>query len=405
MNIAFVVGIFPTLSETFILNQITGLIDLGHNVEIFALEQSRDEKHHADVLTYDLEKRVRYFDIPANRITRIMKAFFLVIKNFHRNPSKIVRSFNVFKYGRNALSLTLLYATICFLDKDFDIIFCHFGPMGTIGACLKQIGLKGKLITTLYGADLRLEVMKNKNFYKYLFETGDYFIAITRYHKKTFVRFGMDSQKILLHPVGIDLDKFDKRLPTVVKEDAPVRILTVARLVEEKGLEYGIKTIKRLLDRNPSINIRYTVIGGGPLEHSLITLTKDLGLTGIVSILGPMTQRGIIREMEKAHIFFLSSISETFGVVLLEAQAMGLPVVATNIGGVSEAFVDKKSGFLVPAKDVTAMAQKIEYLSNNQAKRRAMGAYGRKFVKTHYSIRDLNRKLNRVFAKIIKGNQ
>src|SRR3990172_4479647 len=110
MKIAFVVATFPALSETFILNQITGLIDLGHNVEIFALEQSRDEKHHADVVAYDLMKRVRYFDIPTNRILRIIRALFLVIENFHRSPRKIVQALNIFRYGKDALSLTLLYA-------------------------------------------------------------------------------------------------------------------------------------------------------------------------------------------------------------------------------------------------------------------------------------------------------
>ena len=125
MKIAFIVNSFPTLSETFILNQITGLLDMGHDVEIFAEYDSKEKKIHQDVEKYKLAKKVYYFNMPRNKIKRVLRAIYLIITNFHKNPTKILKSLNVFKYGKESLSLKLLYLSILFLsktNKKFDII-------------------------------------------------------------------------------------------------------------------------------------------------------------------------------------------------------------------------------------------------------------------------------------------
>ncbi|MHA2040028.1 MAG: colanic acid biosynthesis glycosyltransferase WcaL, partial [Promethearchaeota archaeon] len=89
MKVAFIVTEFPALSETFILNQLTGLMDLGHDVEIFAATKFYQEKVHSDVNRYGLLERTHYFfDDRAfrNRIYRVLKAMYLIITNFHKAP-------------------------------------------------------------------------------------------------------------------------------------------------------------------------------------------------------------------------------------------------------------------------------------------------------------------------------
>lgn len=400
MKIAFIVGEFPSLSETFILNQITGLIDLEHDVEIFAQGGNFSGKLHKDVTLYNLQNITHYFNIPSSRIIRIIKASYLIITNFHRSPSKILESLNIFKYGKYALSLNLLYMTLSFLDENFDIIFCHFGPIGNIGACLKQIGVRGKLVTMFHGADIRLGIIKGKNYYKKLFEVGDCFLAISEYNYRNLVHFGANPEKIIYHSVGIDVKKFSRQQPAFVKNNSTIKIITVARLIEEKGLEYGIQVIKKLQKNNPEINLEYLIIGEGPLEVSL----KELGLNKIIYFLGSMAQEQVIQEMKKAQIFFLPSIAEALPVVLMEAQVVGLPIVATKIGGISEVIVDGKSGFLVPAKDIKAMVEKMEFLIKNHKIRLEMGIYGRKFVEEHYDINKLNSRLVKIFQNLITNN-
>lgn len=401
MKIAFIVGEFPSLSETFILNQITGLLDLGHDVGIFAQKGNFNGKIHSDVLNYNLKNRVHYFNIPSQRIIRILKAIFLIITNFHRNPIKIIRALNIVKYEKYALSLNLLYATISFLNKDFDIIYCHFGPIGNLGVCLKQIGFKGKMVTMFHGADIRLGIIKGKNYYKKLFEVGDCFLAISEYNYKNLVRFGANPKKIILHPVGIDIKKFKNELNNIVKENKELKILTVARLVKEKGIIYGIKSIKLLLERNPRLNIKYRIIGDGPLKKNLEEIVKDFNLNDVVDFLGAIEQKDVIKEMEKSNIFLLPSIAEALPVVLMEAQAMKLPVITTKVGGIPEVVSDKKSGYLVPAGNVKEMSRKVEYLVEHPEIWSKMGSCGRKLVEEHYDINKLNSRLIKIFQNLI----
>ena len=141
MKIAFIVKHFPSLSETFILNQITGLLDRGHEVDIFYRNRSNESIVHADVERYDLLKHTHYLTAPPNKFIRIFKSIGMISGGLFQNPKAIFGSLNIFKSGVSALSLYLLYITAPFL-KGYDIIHCQFGDIGNFGAFLKGLGVK-----------------------------------------------------------------------------------------------------------------------------------------------------------------------------------------------------------------------------------------------------------------------
>lgn len=118
MKIAFMVSSFPELSETFILNKITGLLDRGHEVDIFADSDRDDPKVHPDVEKYSLLDRTYYREIPTNKFRRVLKAIPLIIANFHKNPIGILKTLNIFRYGKRSFSLQLLYNALPFLNKN-----------------------------------------------------------------------------------------------------------------------------------------------------------------------------------------------------------------------------------------------------------------------------------------------
>jgi colanic acid/amylovoran biosynthesis glycosyltransferase len=184
MRIAFIVGEFPLLSETFILNQITGLFDRGHEVDIFTRIRANQTIVHADVERYNLLDRTFYCGtterMPANKLLRLVKAIGLVTTHSCRKPMPLVKSLNVLKFGKRAVSLRILYKTIPFLDKGpYDIVHCHFGPNGNLGALLKDVGaIQSKVITTFHGSDISRH-MKRKGDCDFLFETGDLFLPIS----------------------------------------------------------------------------------------------------------------------------------------------------------------------------------------------------------------------------------
>ena len=406
MRIAFIVSEFPTLSETFILNQITGLIDRGHEVDIFANSKRKEPKVHPDVEKYDLLSRTYYRNMPTNKVRRIIKAFGLIVANFHKNPIAILRSLNVFKYGGDALSLKLLYAVIPFLDKGpYDIIHCHFGPNGIIGVQLKELGVKGKIVTTFHGYDMSSFIISNgNNVYNKLFLQGDLFLPISNYWKGKLIRLGCSEKKIIVHHMGIDLEKY-KYYPKKIQSGENIKILTVGRLVEKKGHEYVIQAIAKIIQKYK--NLEYIIAGDGPLRNKLENLVFKLGIKSYIKFLGAVEQNETLQLYNQAHIFVLPSVTASNGdqegipVVLMEAQATGLPVISTYHSGIPEVVLDGKSGFLVPEKDVDALAEKLEYLIEHPEIRPEMGRAGRTFIEEHYDINKLNQKLVKIYEDVI----
>ena len=424
MNIAFIIGYFPKLSETFILNQITALIDRGHKVTIFAATNPRETKVHRDVTDYHLLENVVYWGVPRNKAVRLLKALGLILSGLCRNPSLIIKSLNVSRFGKLALTLRLLFLAVHFADSDYDIIQCHFGTVGVFGACLKDMGVGGKLVTTFHGADIRRGIENGSELYAGLFKTGDRFIAISEYNYSHLLEFGAPPEKIVRLPMGLDINALplgrgadDRILPGTDETsqvndqastadspegEAPVRIVTVARLAPEKGLGYGIRAVADLLARHPKTRIEYTIIGGGDLEDNLKCLVVDLGLEDTIFLGGPMGYDEVVRHLGRSHLFLLPSLAEALPISLLEAQVAGLPVVATTVGSVSQAMVDGRSGFLVPPEDTAALTDRLSYLLTHREQWTEMGEAGRDYVREHFDRAVLTDKLVELYEQLIE---
>lgn len=400
MRIAFIVHQFPKLSETFILNQITGLLDLGHHVDIYAKETPNQITIHSDVEKYHLMDRTFYF-VPDNKLIRILKTPWLLIKSIGKSPLKLLATLNVFKHGKSALSLKLLYLFVAIRELDYDILQCHFGRNGKLGAQLKQLGIRGKIVTTFHGTDTRLGLKKGKNFYRKLFQSGDCFIALSKYNYCSLVSLGLDEKKIITHSCGIAIDKFPFRWhSSTVNDIRPVKVLTVARLIPEKGLPFAIRAISQVLNTY-DISLEYQIIGGGPLRHKLEKMVQEMDLAAKIRILGPQSYSSVVTKLLESHIFLLPSVAESFGVVLLEAQAVGLPVIATSVGGTNQAIVNGKTGFLVKARSVDAISEKLMFLIKRPNLWLEMGQAGREYVKEKYDIRVLNKRLEDIYMNIL----
>jgi colanic acid/amylovoran biosynthesis glycosyltransferase len=406
MKIAFLVIEFPKLSETFILNQIVGLIENGHEVTIFSLHRSEEQKLHPDVKNHDLLKITQYIDIPVATFERILKAIGLVILNFHKNPLKILNSLNVIKFGRDALYLRLFYTLINFLDNNFDIVHCHFGSNGLLGVHLKQIGMPGKFITTFHGYDVHSYIRtKEKTIYKALFKNGDCFTANTNFTKQKIVELGCPEEKIVILPVGVDLSKFQFHERRIPRADEPVIMLTVGRLIEKKGHKYALEALKQTALNHKTIS--YIIAGEGPLRDNLKSQVNELGLEHNVKFLGAVDQNEALSLYRKAHFFVLPCVTASDGdtegqaLVLQEAQATGLPVISTFHNGIPEGVLNGKSGFLVPEKDVDALSDRITYLIKNPDRWSSFGYAGRKYVEEKYDINKLNSELINIYQNLI----
>jgi colanic acid/amylovoran biosynthesis glycosyltransferase len=411
MKVAFIVEKFPSLSETFILNQIIGLISRGHEVDIYAIYPDETSKVHPNVNKYHLLEHTYYQPhLPQNYFWRFFKGLILILANFYKAPLVLIRSLNCFQYGKRALSLRLLYSVIPLLDKQaYDIIHCQFGMLGIEGVLLRDINaIQGKIITSFRGYDISWYVKEyGEEVYQELFLKGDFFLANCEFFRQKAIKIGCDDKKIIVHGSGIDCSRFPFKARQV-HPDGIIRIATTGRLVEKKGIEYAIRAIGKLATIHE--NIEYNIIGDGYLKEYFLQLIESLNLAKKVKLLGWKTQPEIIDILDNTHIFIAPSVTADDGNqdapvnTLKEAMAMGLPVIGTFHGGIPELVQDGISGFLVPERDGDAIAEKLSYFIQHPEIWEQMGKAGCDYVAKHYDTNKLNDELVKIYQQVATNN-
>ncbi|MEX2568862.1 MAG: glycosyltransferase [Cyclobacteriaceae bacterium] len=400
MRIAFIVEVFPKLSETFILNQVTGLIDQGHEVEIFPSRRIRENIMHPRVKKYRLINHTFFAPyLPENKLVAKLKCMFHILQNAGKIEviSKILSLKIPVRFRIN-----LFFRLLPFLNRaPFDIIHCHFGTMGKIAVYGKSLDIfKGKMILSFYGYDATRFTL-DAGYYESIVPQFDHFITISNYLREKIIKLGFPPEKISTIPIGVNLEDWAHQRNTGKK--SAIKLLTVARLVEKKGIYYSIMAFSKVQSMN--CGLEYHIIGDGPLFHPLSELIAELNLQNKVFLHGAMDQDGVKKYYQQADIFVLPSItasdgnSEGQGLVLQEAQAVGLPVVATFHNGIPEGVKDGETGFLVGERNIRAMAEKIEMLTNNETLRQKMGGNGIKLISKKFDNKVLVQKTLLLYAQ------
>jgi colanic acid/amylovoran biosynthesis glycosyltransferase len=398
MRIAMIVGGFPLISETFILNQVTGLIDLGHDVQIFARRSNRDLAVHADVHRYGLLQRTHHYDLPAGRGRRVARAAISLLGGLRRRPG-LLRCVNPGRYGTPYNMLNNAMHAPPILRYDPDAIMCHFGTNGIDFIFLKDLLPDVPFVTMFHKGDILLGDERTPAVYTRLRQHGDAFLAISdSWNRRKLVEFGFDNRRIVTHRIGVDVARIPFRPRAARGND--LDILTVARLHPEKGLHHGITAAAALRAARKDLRVRYRIIGGGDAEPDLRALIDRLGVADAVTLLGPQPTAEVLAWMQRSDVFLLPSLAEGTPTVLIEAQASGLPIVATDVGGVRDILPDGRSGFLVPGGDSGAMIASLRRLVDQPERWEEMGRAGRAFVAEHHDIQKLNRTLAELLARL-----
>jgi colanic acid/amylovoran biosynthesis glycosyltransferase len=407
MRIAFIVGPFPVLSETFILNQITGLLERGHQVDIFALARAPAGPVHPDFERFHLHERICYVEAPPDRVRRLAVAARTAVRALRTRRLRPFRALDPFRFGRGALNLSHFTCCAPFIGRpDYDVIHSHFGPSGLFAQLLRSVGaLRGPLITTFHGYDISSYLREQgRPVYAGLFRQGDVFTCSSDYIRTRLVAAGCDARKIVRFKLGTDLSKFRfrERRPGA---DGQVRILTVARLTEKKGFEYAIPAVAKVL---PAFgNLRYDIVGDGHLKGRLSQLIHDLGAGSGIRLLGWKNEAEVRQAFAGSHLFLLASVEgpngdvEGQGLVLQEAQAMGLPVICTRHNGFPESILEGRSGFLVPERDSDALAATLRHALSQPERWPELGRTGRDYVEREYDLQ----KRNDALVELYRGLQ
>lgn len=403
MKIAIVTGRFPIIGEAFILDQITKLIDRGHDITIIAGSDPKETIAHEKVKRYRLLEITYYTKPPKNKIKRISQACRIILTYWHEHANLLLKVLNVFRYGRRALSLSLLFYLEPFLKRKFDLIHVHFGPQAMFYLFIKDL-IDVPYVATFHGYDYSkvLSSFQGKD-YRGLFRNADVITASSNYALNKIQELGCDARKLIKTPYGIEVDNITLRL-RYLQPSEELRILTVARLTEKKGIPIAVQAIAKLSSK---YRLRYDIVGATPepLKTHIRELIHKLNLDSNVTLHGPKTREELKKIYDDAHLFLMASHTssdgdeESQGVVLLEAQAAGLPIVATLHNGFPESIAVGQSGYLVCEKDVDALAVGLERVIQEQDRWPKMGKAGREFVKQNFDIDNAILNLEAAFEK------
>ncbi len=407
LDIAFFVGEFPKISETFILNQVVGMIDRGHRVTVYAEPPSTYTAVHPLIEQYRSRYALRYRPrIPESRLLRLIGAARLIIRHGWRNPRLVGRSLLFLRYGRCSASFKLLYSAMPFLQESarHDVVSCHFGDYGMLAVALRKAGaLEGKIITTFHGYDLSSYLAKaGAGVYRDLFERGDFFLLVSDFGREKLISLGCRPDKIAVHRMGIDVSRFSCTDRTRPSNSA--QVVSISRLVEKKGLSYGIRAVAEVAKSHPGI--RYRIVGDGPLRGDLSGLIDSFGLRGIVELCGWKSAEEVHRILAEADVYLAPSVTASDGdqegipVSLMEAMATGVPVVSTWHSGIPELVYDGVSGLLAQEGDAGALAEHLTALLDHSELRERISRAGREAICQSHDIDDLNDKLESLFYEV-----
>ncbi|WP_231949030.1 glycosyltransferase [Paenarthrobacter nicotinovorans] len=278
---------------------------------------------------------------------------------------------------------------------NIEVVHAHFGVEGMYSLPAAR-SLSLPHFTTLHGFDVstsRAALLRSKRpawmYYSMLrqkfLRSESQFICVSRHIQQLAVELGAEPERTVVIGTGVDTE----RIQASEVPDTPV-ILHVARLVEKKGTAYLIRAFAALVKVIPEARLR--IIGSGPLEAHLKSQVAGLDLTRHVDFLGVQPHKRVLQELQKARVLCLPSVTaasgdqEGLGQVLLEAGAMGRPVVATNHGGIADAIVHDRTGLLVGERDILALADALTIILEDQSLAQRLGAAARAYVEQDFNV-------------------
>lgn len=400
---------FPRVSETFITNHMVMLLNNGFIGRLLVKTKNDNSQTTQKELInsyklLDKTNQIKHYDL-----STWLKKIVFVIKALVLKPSmiKYLKTFNAKQYGTIGKSGNLFYKLFQIKAYlKFDVIHIQFGINSYPFIQLKKYGLLNqKIVVTFHGFDAHFTpstLSQKKEEYKSLFELVDLITVNTAYLKEKIITLGGAVSKIKIMPMPVNTDKF---VPANKTKTNSFKLISIGRLVEIKGHSYALKTVSELIRRGHAINL--TIIGEGEERLNLETQIKHLGLENNVTICGEKSQDFIISQLQQSDVFLMTSITdstgrqEAQGVVTIEAQSCQIPVVVFNSGGVPYTLKDTVSGFLCKEKDVIEMANKIEFLINNEQARISMGKAARQFVLKEYSNTVMAKQWKQLYNNLI----
>lgn len=318
----------------------------------------------------------------------IDQSIFILRSTFRKNLDylNIIQSKNLFR---------------SLIHNKINLVLAEYGPTGaeTLGICKKA---KIPLIVNFHGADASEFNILQQYKYKYIemFNYVSAVIAVSIDMKNTLIKLGCPEHKIHYITYGPS-DKYLDVNPSYDKEN----FLSIGRFVDKKSPYNLILAFNLIKDKYP--NTRLYLGGDGPLLQTCKNLAKHLKLENNIIFCGVLNQNDIILLMNESLAYVQHSIEALNGdkegtpVAILEAQAAGLPVIATQHAGISDIIQNGLTGFLVQENDIYKMSEYMSFILENKILAKEMGKNAKIHIQNNFSLKIHATKLNNLINQYI----
>lgn len=395
--IAYVLPTYPMPSQTFIRREIAALEARGWTVLRFAMRRfGRELAEEADRAE---EGRTEYV-LEAGAVALGLAAAGEAMTRPLRMARALAAAVRMGRRSGKGLFRHLVYLVeACHLRRRLarcraNHVHAHFGTNAATGAMLCRLLGGPRYSVTIHGPEefdapgpLALgEKVRHAAFVA----------AISHFARSQLLRWASPADWPRIHVVRCGLDEVFLGVPGVPVPDRP-RLVSVGRLAEQKGQLLLVEAAARLRERVPDFEL--VLVGDGPLRGELEAQIARLDLGDCVRITGFLDNRSVRRELEAARALVLPSFAEGLPVVIMEAMALGRPVISTYVAGIPELVEPGKSGWLVPAGALDPLVDAMaEVLAAEPARLEAMGRTGAARVAERHDAAAEAAKLAALFA-------
>jgi glycosyltransferase involved in cell wall biosynthesis len=395
LNVCFVTPeYFPISGGTgaYVYYLSHSLQKLGHNVHVVA-RHTEDSEDTVDGI------KVHYIKGTGNALTRYWR--------FARSASNKIEELNK-KIGFDVIHANLPLVPSFAIPKDSAKAL----------VCAVHSTWKGEAIVTKrdnpkeLNPNEKMMLRFNRVLRRYetqLMKRSDALIAVSKYTVGELTElYGIEEEKIHVIYNGVDINKFKPR-PDRAKlrrefglEEEKKIVLFVGRLYHRKGLETLLHSIPQVLQEFGDVKFAISGTGFKKKEQSLRDLAKELDIEDIVKFLGYVPDEKLPDLYSASDIFVLPAIYENFPFAILEAQATGLPVISTKVGGIPEFLVDNENGFLIDPGDPKQLTERVMALLQDPKLAEKMGRRGRKLIEEKFAWHIITDQVIELYHKLLE---
>jgi glycosyltransferase involved in cell wall biosynthesis len=384
-RVAYVMSRFPKLTETFILNEMVAVEAAGATIELFPLLREREARMHPEAVPW--VARAHYLPFLSPAIVASHVALFLA------GPGRYLRALGAMLRG-TAGSVNLLVGGLGIFPKvghaarlmqaaGVEHVHCHFATHPALAGFLihRLVGIPYSF--TAHGSDIHVD----RHMLCEKVAEAAFVVTVSEFNRGVISReCGGRVSNLDVLRCGVDTSVF--RPVAAGGSPGTFRILSVGTLHEVKGQAHLLRALARLEPGGPPVRCR--IVGEGPDRAALERLVTTLGLGERVELLGGRSRLEVADLMRDSDVLVAPSVPTRAGkreglpVVVIEALASGLPVVASDLSGIPEIVEDGVTGFLTPPGDDAAIAAALERLRRDPALGRRLGDAGRDRVLEEY---------------------